>query len=136
MVRIKGELMKLVISEQSGKSYQTEVSKDKESLLAGKKIGDEVEGNLFGAAGYSFILCGGSDGSGFPMRKDVSGSGRKSILLSGGIGFKSKNSGERRRKAVRGNAYSAEIMQINVKVKTAGPTPLEQIFPKKEETKK
>lgn len=128
--------MKLVISEQTGKSYQTEVGKDKETLLAGKKIGDEVEGDLFGAAGYAFVLCGGSDGSGFPMRNDVAGSSRKSLLLSGGIGFKSKNKGERKRKAVRGNTYSADIMQVNVKVKTAGPTPLEQLFPKKEEKKK
>ncbi|MBI5046540.1 30S ribosomal protein S6e, partial [Candidatus Micrarchaeota archaeon] len=52
------------------------------------------------------------------------------ILTSEGIGFHAEHDGERRRKQVRGNTYSSEIMQVNAKVKTAGATPLEQLFPK------
>ena len=129
--------MRIVISESSGKSYQAELPKDKEASVLGKRIGDELDGNLVGAAGYTLLLTGGSDGSGFPMRVEVHGSARKQVLLSDGVGFKAENPGERRRKYVRGNTFSAEIVQVNLKVKAAGPTPLEQLFPKaeKKETK-
>lgn len=125
-------MMRIVISEPSGKSYQVELAKDKEASLVGKKIGDDLDGNLVGAAGYTLQLTGGSDGSGFPMREEVHGSGRKSILTSDGVGLKAERKGERRRKHVRGNTFSAEIVQINAKVKASGPTPLEQLFPKAE----
>jgi small subunit ribosomal protein S6e len=129
--------MRIVISESSGKSYQVELPKDKEAIIAGKKLGDELDGNVVGAAGYTLELTGGSDGSGFPMRVEVHGSARKQILTSDGVGFNATESGERRRKYVRGNTYSAEIVQVNAKVKTPGPSPLEQLFPKaeKKETK-
>jgi len=127
--------MRIVISEANGKSHQFELQKDKEAALAGKKIGDELEGNLVGAAGYTLELTGGSDGSGFPMREDVRGSARKSILTSDGVGFNATRAGERRRKFVRGNTYSSEIVQVNMKVKSPGPTPLDQLFPKTEKKK-
>jgi small subunit ribosomal protein S6e len=82
------------------------------------------------------VLTGGSDGSGFPMRVEVHGSARKSILTSDGIGFKATHDGERRRKQVRGNTFSSEIAQVNMKVKAPGPTPLEQLFPKVEKKEK
>ncbi len=128
--------MRIVISEPTGKSYQTELQKDKEALIAGKRIGDELDGNLVGAAGYTLVLTGGSDGSGFPMREDLSGPNRKSILTSKGVGFKPLFEGERRRKFLRGNVFSSEIAQVNAKVKTAGATPLETLFPKKETKEK
>jgi len=129
--------MRIVISESSGKSYQVELAKDKEANIVGKKLGDELDGNLVGAAGYTLELTGGSDGSGFPMRIEVHGSARKQILTSDGIGFNATESGERRRKYVRGNTFSAEIVQVNAKVKKPGASPLEQLFPKaeKKETK-
>jgi len=124
--------MRIVISESSGKSYQLELPKDKEANVVGKKVGDELEGNLIGAAGYTLELRGGSDGSGFPMRKEVHGSAKKMILISDGVGFHAGRNGERRRKYVRGNTYSAEIVQINVVVKKPGATGLDQLFPKAE----
>ncbi len=129
--------MRIVISEPStGKSYQAEIPKDKESLFSGKKIGDELEGNLIGAAGYVLELTGGSDGSGFPMRTEISGTARKHVLTTEGVGFHPENDGQRKRKPLRGNTYSSEISQVNAKVKTAGSTPLEQLFPKKETKEK
>lgn len=128
--------MRIVISEPSGKSYQLELPKDREALIIGKKIGDELDGNLIGATGYTLVLTGGSDGSGFPMREEVHGSARKQILTNKGVGFNAKRSGERRRRYVRGNTYSSEIVQVNTQVKTAGPTPLEQLFPKTEKKEK
>jgi small subunit ribosomal protein S6e len=128
--------MRIVISEASGKSYQSELPKDKESAIVGKKVGDELDGNLIGAAGYVMKLTGGSDGSGFPMREEVHGAAKKVILMSDGVGFKATRSGERRRKHVRGNTYSAEIVQVNMMVKTPGASPLEQLFPKAEKKEK
>jgi small subunit ribosomal protein S6e len=125
--------MRIVISEAtSGKSYQAELEKEKEVNIVGKKIGDELDGNLVGAAGYILELTGGSDGSGFPMRTEVHGAAKKQILTSNGVGFHAKRKGERRRKYVRGNLFSADTIQINSKVKKAGATPLDQLFPKKE----
>jgi len=129
--------MRIVISEpSSGKSYQTELAKEKEVNILGKKIGEDLDGNLIGAAGYMLELTGGSDGSGFPMRIGVHGTAKKAILVDNSIGFHAKEKGERRRKQVRGNTYSAEIIQVNAKVKQAGATPLEQLFPKQEKEKK
>ncbi len=124
--------MRIVISEAGGKSFQLELPKDKEPGIVGKRIGDEIEGNLVGAAGYTLQLTGGSDGSGFPMRAEVHGSAKKSILTSDGVGFNATRGGERKRTHVRGNTFSSEIVQVNCKVKAPGPTPLEQLFPKAE----
>ncbi|MBU0532382.1 30S ribosomal protein S6e [Candidatus Micrarchaeota archaeon] len=129
--------MRIVISEStSGKSYQVELAKEKEANIIGKKIGDDLDGNLIGAAGYLLELTGGSDGSGFPMRKEVYGAAKKNILTAKGVGFYTKRKGERRRHYVRGNTYSAEIMQVNTRVKKAGATPLDQLFKKEEKETK
>jgi len=131
--------MKIIISDpKTGKSYGAELPKERESLIVGKKVGDKLDGSLLGAAGYTFLLTGGSDKSGFPMRKDISGSRSARILLSGGVGFHAKRNGERRRMLIKGNTYSADIMQVNSVVEQQGATPLEQVFPpaaKKEEKK-
>jgi small subunit ribosomal protein S6e len=128
--------MRIVISESSGKSHQAEIPKDKESMIIGKKMGDELDGNLVGAAGYVLTLTGGSDSSGFPMKAEIYGTAKKLTLMSDGVGFKASRSGERKRRYVRGNAYSSEIAQVNAVVKTAGASPLEQLFPKQEKKEK
>jgi small subunit ribosomal protein S6e len=128
--------MRIVISESNGKSHQAELPKDKESVIAGKKIGDEIDGNLIGAAGYVLKLTGGSDGSGFPMRVEVHGAAKKQILISDGVGFKASRGGERKRRYIRGNTYSSEIVQVNASVQTAGAAPLDQLFPKAEKKEK
>ncbi|MBI2079141.1 hypothetical protein HYT84_00120, partial [Candidatus Micrarchaeota archaeon] len=52
--------------------------------------------------------------------------------------FPAERAGERRKKMVRGTVYSTDMVQVNLKVIQAGPTPLGEIFkqePKKEEKK-
>ena len=131
--------MKMILADKkTGKSYGTELAKEKESFIVGRKIGEKLEGSVLGAAGYSFILTGGSDKSGFPMRKDISGSRSTRILLSDGVGFNAKRKGERRRMLVKGNTYSPDMIQINAIVGEYGAEPLEKLFPppaKKEEKK-
>jgi len=98
------------------------------SLFIGKKIGDELDGSIIGLKGYRIRITGGTDKDGFPMRPDVGGPRRVRILLSGGVGFHPREKppskkkkrrqlrrkkGLRRRKMVRGNVISPEIVQIN-----------------------
>lgn len=134
--------MKIVISDtKSGKSFGIELSKDRESSLIGKKIGDKVEGGVVGAEGYELSITGGSDLSGFPMRRDVTGPRRAKVVLTSGTGFRRGEHGVREARIVRGNIISDQIVQVNAKVVSAGTKPLEELFPKaagekKEEKKK
>jgi small subunit ribosomal protein S6e len=123
--------MKIVIADpKSGKSYGIELSKDKDSSLIGKKIGEKIEGGALGADGYVLQITGGSDTAGFPMRKDISGPRRVGVILTSGAGFRKKGKGVREKRNVRGNIISDQIMQINAKVVEAGSKPLEELFPK------
>ncbi len=131
----EANLFKIVISDpETRKSYQLEIEKSKASFLVGKKIGDEIDGNLLGLAGYKLKITGGTDKDGFPMHPSVHGPGRKRVLLAGPPGFHPRKEGERRRKTVRGNTISFDIVQINCKIIQKGEKPLEEIF-KKEEKK-
>ena len=129
--------MRLVISDpKTGKSFQNELPKEQEGLIVGKRIGEEIDGGVVGAAGYSLQLTGGSDASGFPMRMDVPGNRKIASLITKGVGFSSKRKGERRRKMIRGNNYTQDIIQVNAKVVKAGTVTLDELFGKKEEEKK
>ncbi len=111
---------KLVISSKDGKSSQKEVKDDQAKPFIGKKIGDAVKGDAFGMPGFEFVISGGSDHCGFPMRKDVTGTGRKRILAVKGVGIKKKRKGQRQRKTVCGNTIHGKISQINLKVTKQG----------------
>lgn len=123
----------IVISDPDvRRSYQTQIDQEKGTALIGKKINDELTGDLFGISGYTLKITGGSDKDGFPMHPSVQGQGRKRALLTEPPGFHPTFQGERRRKTVRGNTLSQDIAQINVKVTKKGEKSLEDIFGKKE----
>lgn len=127
---------KLVISDpKTRKSYSREVPQET-SMLSGKKIGEAIEGNPVGLAGFRLEITGGSDKEGFPMRKDVDGIARKKILLSSPPGYHPEREGERRRRSIRGNTVSADIVQVNLKVVEHGKHNLDELFGKKAEEKK
>jgi small subunit ribosomal protein S6e len=128
---------KFVVSDPEKRlSYQVEVEQEKAMGLIGKKIGDEFNGDIIGLPGYVLKITGGSDKDGFPMHPDVEGIGRKRILLAGPPGFHPRLKGERRRKTVRGNTISEDIVQINCKVVKKGEKPLEELVPKKPKEEK
>ena len=115
---------KLVISDpKTGKSYQRE-TKDNKNLL-GLKIGDTVKGEVVDLTGYEFELTGGSDNTGFPMRKDVAGSARKHVLIVRGFGLKKARKGGRFRRTVAGNTVGHGTAQINLKITKQGTAKLE-----------
>jgi small subunit ribosomal protein S6e len=108
---------KAVISDpETGKTRQINIESEKITRLFGIKISSEIDGAMIGFPGYKFVLTGGSDKDGFPMRSDVHGAVRKRILLSSSPGFHPKRPGQRKRRTVRGNMISDEIAQINLKV--------------------
>jgi len=124
---------KLVISDpKARRAYQIEIKSPDADRLIGKKIGDIIKGELINIPGFEFKITGGSDKQGFPMRPDIPGTKRIRALLSGGPGIKIKRKGERRRKSVRGNQISEEIVQINMKVVKYGNKSLAAALGKEE----
>ncbi|MFW5991079.1 MAG: 30S ribosomal protein S6e [Candidatus Nanoarchaeia archaeon] len=112
---------KLVLNDpKSAKSYKKEVKDNEAEFFRGKKIGETVKGDNFGLPGYEFVITGGSDHSGFPMRWDVESNTKKKILAVGGVGIKSKRKGMKVRKTVAGNTVGNETVQINLKVTKEG----------------
>jgi len=123
---------KFVVSDpETRKSYQLEVDQTKTIGLVGKKIEEEFEGGIIDLPGYTFKITGGTDKDGFPMHPSVKGIGKKRVLLAHPPGFHPKLKGQRKRKTVRGNTISEDIVQINCKVVKKGEKPLEQLVPKK-----
>ena len=118
---------KLVISEGEN-SHQLEVEATESKKLIGLKIGDNFDASLVGLKGYTLKITGGSDKNGFPMKKDVEGPRRIKSLLAGGIGFNPKRDGQRRRKTVRGNTISDDIVQINVIVDQKGEKNIDELL--------
>ncbi len=102
-----------------------EIDEKKSRLFEAKKIGESINGGLIGFPNYEFEITGGSDSSGFPMRKDVHGPVKKRILVSKkGIGYKPKRKGEKRRRTVRGSEITFDMTLINLKVLKYGDTEL------------
>ena len=124
---------KLVLNDpKTGKSYQRELKSPDADNLVGKKVKDLVKGELFGLTGYEFEITGGTDKDGFPIKPSVHGPKRVRLLLSKGIGFQPETGGYRKKKGVRGEIISSDIVQINMRITKYGAESLE---PKKEEKK-
>jgi len=123
--------MRLVVGHK-GKGRQLALTEDQSKKLRGLKVGESFKGDDFGLPGYELQIRGGSDKDGVPMRMDLRGAIRKRLLLSGGIGYRAKEKGIRRRKMVRGNTVEMDIAQLNVAVTKEGKKPLEEIFKKED----
>lgn len=116
----------LVINDsKTGKSYQKVL--ETEAFL-GKKIGDVVPGEYAGLEGYELQIRGGSDIAGFPLRKDVEGTGRKRGLFSYSVGMRERGSGLRRRKTVCGNTITATTVQVNLRIANYGKDPVDALL--------
>lgn len=105
---------KLTISDIKGKSVSKELKDNDANALLGLQLGNETDAVIIGLSG-KLKLTGGSDKSGVPMRNDIHGAARKQVLLSKGVGLKNAETGQRKRKLMRGNTISEEIYQVNCK---------------------
>ncbi|SNR25338.1 30S ribosomal protein S6e [Halorubrum vacuolatum] len=108
---------KIVVADpETGETFQREVDGQDANRFLGREIGDEVDGDPVGLAGFTLEITGGSDETGRPMRTDVSGTRLKELLLDGGVGFKPSRGGERKRITVRGREIADDVAQVNVSV--------------------
>jgi small subunit ribosomal protein S6e len=108
---------KVIVSDpETGTSKVVELEESRAAPLIGRRIGETVEGALVDLPAHKIKIVGGSDKDGVPMRPSVHGGVRRNVVLSGGVGFNPKKKGERKRKAVRGNVITDEIVQINTKI--------------------
>ena len=136
--------------DNNGRSYNMSVSGNNLSQFLGKKRGDVVDGIFVGEgeqtlAGYKLEITGGSDKTGTPMRSDLSGGNRQSILVTESTGFKGhslvhktkggekkrfryKPDGMRKRRNFRGNTVTQDTRQINLKVIEAANKSLADIL--------
>ena len=120
----------MISDPETGKAIQYELDDAKTNALVGKTVGDLVEGDVLGLPGYKLKITGGSDSSGFPIRPDVHGSGKKRVLIRGTPGFRPDRKGIAKRKTVRGRELSSDISQVNMRIEEKGGTPLEELVMK------
>ncbi|AEA12730.1 30S ribosomal protein S6e [Thermoproteus uzoniensis 768-20] len=109
---------KVVVSDpMSGKAIQLEVKDPAAQRFIGLKIGDYVDASILpdlkAPQGARLLITGGSGIEGAPMLPGVPGQVKKYAILSGGPGYKPRKEGERKKKLVRGNTISDQIVQIN-----------------------
>ena len=123
--------VKVVIGDKVGKSFQKTIESSEH--LLGRKIGESFKGDLIGVSGYEFLITGGSDDSGFPMRKGIKTGRRARILAHSGVGVKVKVKGKLIRKTVASEVIHEKTNQINVKVSKEGAKKLEELFGKTKE---
>lgn len=108
---------KLIVSDpEDGTSKAVELEETRAAPLIGRKTGDVLDGSIADMPGDKVQITGGSDKDGFPMRPSVHGGVRRRVILSGGVGFNPQHEGARRRKTVRGNVITDDIVQINLKI--------------------
>jgi small subunit ribosomal protein S6e len=120
---------KVIVSDpQSGASKVVELEEARASPFIGRKVGETLDGTVVDMPAHKIQLLGGSDKDGVPMNGFVHGGVRRAVVLSGGAGFKPTKKGQRKRKTVRGNIVTDEIVQLNVKItdRPAGAKPLEK----------
>ncbi len=104
----------LIISDpEDGTSQKVELEDAMINSLVGRRIGEVIDGTIANLAGYKIKLTGGTDKDGIPMRPDVHGGVKGRYILSGGVGYRPKNKGERKRVVVRGNIISNETTFLN-----------------------
>ncbi len=141
--------------KNGGKSYSLKITGNNHAQMLGKRIGDVVDGLFVGEgdktlSGYKLEITGGSDKTGTPMRRDLEGGNRQSILVTQSTGYKGqivvekkkggdkkrfryKPDGLRKRRTFRGNTITQDTRQINLRVVESGKKPLETILAAPEE---
>ncbi len=108
---------KVIVSDpQAGTSKVVEIEEARAAPFIGRRLGEIIDGSAVDLPAHTVQILGGSDKDGVPMLGNVHGGVRRRVVLSGGAGFKAKKKGERKRKTVRGNIITDEIVQINMKI--------------------
>ncbi|WP_069807231.1 30S ribosomal protein S6e [Vulcanisaeta thermophila] len=110
---------KLVLSDpMSGKAKQLEIKDPISQRLIGLRIGDEVDASIIKDVfelppGFKIRITGGSGFDGAPMIPTLEGPVKKFLIMTEGVGYHPPKHGMRKRKLVRGNTISDQIVQVN-----------------------
>jgi len=108
---------KIIVSDpQAGTSKVVELEEARASPFIGRRLGETLDGSAVDLPAHTVQILGGSDKDGVPMIGNVHGGVRRRVVLTNGVGFSAKKKGERKRKTVRGNIITDEIVQINMKI--------------------
>jgi small subunit ribosomal protein S6e len=108
---------KVIVSDpQAGTSKVVEIEEARAAPFIGRRLGETIDGSAVDLPAHTVQILGGSDKDGVPMLGNVHGGVRRRVVLTDGTGFSAKKKGERRRKTVRGNIITDEIVQINMKI--------------------
>jgi len=122
--------MKIVYSDpKTGKSAQMVVEGDRIATLLNCKINDTIDGSALGLEGYKLKITGGSDKSGFPLTKGISGAIKTSVLKR--VARSGRKNGIHKRSTVRGSMISNDTEQVNVVIVEYGSKPASELFPEK-----
>ncbi len=120
---------KASIADPDGdKTYPLDITGAHANSLINKKIGDVIDGIFVKLPGYKLVITGGTDKDGFPMRKDLPGGRRAKLLVAKSKGFRPTHKGTRRRKTMRGNTITNDIVQINMRITTPGMKKVEDLI--------
>ena len=106
----------IIADPELGTNEKVELEDARMAPLVGRRIGEVIDGTVADLAGYRLQLTGGTDKDGIPMRPDVHGGVKARVVLSGGVGYKPRNKGERKRVVVRGNTVTTETTFLNFKI--------------------
>jgi len=103
-----------------------------------KKIAQEVPGDSLGDEwkGYVFRITGGNDKQGFPMKQGILLPHRVRLLLADGHScYRTRRTGERRRKSVRGCIVASDIAVLSLVIVKQGdaeiPSLTDTVLPKR-----
>jgi small subunit ribosomal protein S6e len=108
---------KVIVSDpDAGTSKVIELEETRAAPFIGRKVGEVIDGAVVDLPAHKLQVTGGSDRDGVPMRPSVHGGVRRKVVISGGVGFNPQKAGQRKRKTVRGNVVTDEIVQINTKI--------------------
>jgi len=108
---------KVIVSDpEAGTSKVVELEEARAAPFIGRRIGETIDGTVVDLPAHKVQIRGGADKDGVPMGGNVHGGVRRNVVLSGGAVFSPKKKGERKRKTVRGNTITDEIVQINMKI--------------------
>ncbi|MEM0225514.1 MAG: 30S ribosomal protein S6e [Thermofilaceae archaeon] len=110
----------VIANPKTGRSEQVEVTGQNAARLIGLRIGDVFDGSIVGKPGLKLKITGGSGKAGEPMLPFLPGGVKRYLLLSRPPGYHPKDRGERRRKFVRGNMITEDIVQINTIIVEGG----------------
>ncbi|KAF8366146.1 rps-6 [Pristionchus pacificus] len=113
----------------TGQQKSFEVEEDKRlRVFFEKRMAQEVEADSIGEEwkGYVLRITGGNDKQGFPMKQGVLTNGRVRLLLGKGAScYRSRRTGERKRKSVRGCIVDAQMSALSLVVVKKGDNDIE-----------